>query len=268
MLYWRAVEVLPLGVGADHQADGAVGVDVVRAVLGVVLDDEDRDLGPGLAVGDGLDDPAQGQVVAGHAGLGRERAGPGAGGVVLAQAHDHEPGQRAVLLELLELRMKVSALSVSRLRPARALRDAIIRAHVADQSRHGPFDRERAVGLADPPAVLAIAAIGEPRAGTGVPEIARRGVGQVAVLVVVDSGPRSSRSGPSCGRCSRCCRPSSTRDGRRPRRGRCSRGCRAARTPRPACDGWASRRGRTSPAPGRRCPGSGRRRPGRRSGSP
>ena len=49
------------------------------------------DLGPVLAVADGLDDPAQGQVVAGHAGPRRERAGTGAGGVVFAQAHDHEP---------------------------------------------------------------------------------------------------------------------------------------------------------------------------------
>ena len=63
-----AVEVLPLGVRADHQADGAMGVDVIRAVLGVVLDDEDRDLGPVLAVADRFDDSAEGQVVAGHAG--------------------------------------------------------------------------------------------------------------------------------------------------------------------------------------------------------
>ena len=99
----RAVEVLPLGVRADHQADGAVGIDVVGAVLGVVLDHEDRRLGPVLAVADGLDEPAQRQVVAGHAGLRRERAGARARGVVFAQAHDDEAGQGAVLLEVLEL---------------------------------------------------------------------------------------------------------------------------------------------------------------------
>ena len=48
VLYCVLSRCLPLGVGADHQADGAVGVDVVGAVLGVVLDDEDRRLGPDL----------------------------------------------------------------------------------------------------------------------------------------------------------------------------------------------------------------------------
>ena len=42
---------------------------------------------------DRLDDPAQGQVVAGHARLGRERARTGAGRVVFAQAHDDESRQ-------------------------------------------------------------------------------------------------------------------------------------------------------------------------------
>ena len=74
VLYCVLSSGLPLGVGADHQADGAMGVDVVGAVLGVVLDDEDRRLGPVLAVADRLDEPAQRQVVAGDAGLRRERA--------------------------------------------------------------------------------------------------------------------------------------------------------------------------------------------------
>ena len=69
VLYWVLSRRVPLGVRADHQADGAVGVDVVGAVLGVVLDDEDRRLGPVLALRDRLDQPAQGQVVAGDAGL-------------------------------------------------------------------------------------------------------------------------------------------------------------------------------------------------------
>ena len=56
-----------------------------------------------LLCADGLDQPAQRQVVAGDAGLGRERAGRGACRVVLAQAHDDEPRQGAVLLELAEL---------------------------------------------------------------------------------------------------------------------------------------------------------------------
>ena len=72
-------------------------------------------------------------------------------------------------------------------------------AHVPDQARHGALDLERAVGLADPPAVLAVAAIAQTRAGTGVPEIARGGVGQVAVVVVVDSGPARVGQGPVAG---------------------------------------------------------------------
>ena len=67
--------------GLIDQADGAVGVDVVGAVLGVVLDDEDRRLGPELALADRLDDPAQRQVVAGDAacGVGAPGRVPGCG---------------------------------------------------------------------------------------------------------------------------------------------------------------------------------------------
>ena len=95
--------------------------------------------------------------------------------------------------------MNVSALSVSRTRPAGDLADPVIGAHVADQARHRPLDLERAVRLADPPAVLAVAAIGQPRPRTGVPEIARGGVRQVAVVVVVNPGPARVRQGPVAG---------------------------------------------------------------------
>ena len=138
----RAVERFPLGVRADHQADGAVGVDVVGAVLGVVLDDEDRRLGPELAVRDGLDQPAQGQVVAGHAGLRREGAGPGPRGVVLAQAHDDEVAAGCPVFSNSRYSFRnVSTLSVSRDRWPAAFGTPIVGAHVADQPGHRPLDR-------------------------------------------------------------------------------------------------------------------------------
>ncbi len=160
VLYWCAIEELPLRVRADHQADGAMGVDMVGAVLGVVFDHEDGHLGPVLAVGDGLDDLAQRQVVAGHAGPRRERSRPGAGRVVFAQAHHREPGQVVVFLvfaELADVGIGIVGVAVT---SAGHLADPVIRAHVADQARHRSLDLERAIRLADPPAVLTVAAIG------------------------------------------------------------------------------------------------------------
>ncbi len=66
-----------------------------------------------------LDDSSQGQVVAGHARPGRERARAGAGRVVFAQAHDHEArAALPVFSNSRNSRRNVSALSVSRARPA------------------------------------------------------------------------------------------------------------------------------------------------------
>ena len=196
VLYWVLSSVLPLGVRADDQADGAVGVDVVGAVLGVVLDDEDRRLGPGLAVRDRLDEPAQGQVVAGDAGLGRERAGRGAGGVVLAQAHDDEPGQVAVLLELAELLEEDRRRCRCRGTALPAL--ATPKSGQMWPTRPGtrPSIRNEPSGWLTRRAVLAVAAIGQAVAGAGVPEVARRGVGEVAVVVVVDARAARVGQGP------------------------------------------------------------------------
>ena len=51
-------------------------VDVIGPILGVVLDHENRRLEPRFAVAHGLDQPAERQVVTGHAGRRCERAGP------------------------------------------------------------------------------------------------------------------------------------------------------------------------------------------------
>ncbi len=103
VLYMRRIDRVALDVRADRQGDGPVGVDVVRAVLGVVLDHEDGHLLPEPALGEPLDEPSQRQVVVADAG----RHGPLAGRcprrVVVGQPQDHEPGHLARLLELGQL---------------------------------------------------------------------------------------------------------------------------------------------------------------------
>ena len=86
----RAIDGFAAGVGADDLGDRAVAVDVVEAGLRVVFDDEDARLRPELAVADGFDDAAEGEVVIGDCGFGRLHAGARAGGVVVGQQHDAE----------------------------------------------------------------------------------------------------------------------------------------------------------------------------------
>src|SRR4029450_12138422 len=102
-------------VGASPEADGASGVDVVRPVLGVVLNDENGGLRPVGAVSDAIDELAKGPIIVGHGGDRRGRVGTGALGVVFSQTH-HDvvweafggiPGLE-VLLELVEFREKHS----------------------------------------------------------------------------------------------------------------------------------------------------------------
>ena len=71
-----------LAVGADHQTEAAVGVDVVDAALGVVLGGEDGRVLPERRVADLVDDLAEGVVVLGDVVLRRLRAGDIAGRVV------------------------------------------------------------------------------------------------------------------------------------------------------------------------------------------
>ncbi len=79
-----------------------MGVDVVRAVLGVVFDDEDGGLGPELGLADGFDDAPEGEVVVGDHGAGGAFAGGGAVGVVVGQPHDLQSRHVALALESLE----------------------------------------------------------------------------------------------------------------------------------------------------------------------
>ena len=54
------IDVPPLGVRANHQGRAAMCIDVVRAVLGIVLEHENRRVLPELAVAHRLDHAAQG----------------------------------------------------------------------------------------------------------------------------------------------------------------------------------------------------------------
>ena len=82
-----------------------MGIDVVGAVLGIVLDDEDRHLRPEFAAARGSHDLAHADIVAGDAGVGGRRAGGRAAGVVFAERHDGEAGELAgefCLLQILD----------------------------------------------------------------------------------------------------------------------------------------------------------------------
>ena len=58
-----------LAVGADGQRHGAMAIHVVHTILRVVLDNEDRHLGPELRFRKAFHHLAHGQVIVGHHGL-------------------------------------------------------------------------------------------------------------------------------------------------------------------------------------------------------
>ena len=89
------IDVAAFCVRADHKTRGAVGVDVVGAVLRIVFDDEDRHFRPEFAARGGGDDLGEALVVAGDRGVGGKRAGRGAAGVVFAERHDGEAREDA-----------------------------------------------------------------------------------------------------------------------------------------------------------------------------
>src|SRR5215469_11436212 len=53
------------GVFADDEGNAAMGIHVVGSILGVVFEDEDGGIVPVGAVGDGIDDAANGEIVVG-----------------------------------------------------------------------------------------------------------------------------------------------------------------------------------------------------------
>ena len=99
----RVIDRPAPGVRADDLGERAMAVDVVETGLGVVLDHEDRRLGPELAARDRLHDPAQRQVVIGDRGAWGRQVWPGPRGVVVRQEHDDQVRQRPPRLKLAEL---------------------------------------------------------------------------------------------------------------------------------------------------------------------
>lgn len=86
-------------VGTGDEGDGAVAVDVVNPVLGVVFDDEDGHFLPEAGLGEGFDDTAEGEVIVGDHAIGRGGAGGGAVGMVRGELEDGEIGEGAVFFE-------------------------------------------------------------------------------------------------------------------------------------------------------------------------
>src|SRR5205085_8678729 len=77
-------------VCADEERDGAMTVNVVRAVLRVVFDYEDSGVFPVRTVRDGLDDEAERVVIVGDVELRGGAASGDARRVVVRQTHDGE----------------------------------------------------------------------------------------------------------------------------------------------------------------------------------
>ena len=75
------------GIWADDLADGAMRVDVVGAVLGIVLSEEDRGVLPDGGMGYGLDELADGLIVVCDVGLGSRDPDFGGLGVVVTETN-------------------------------------------------------------------------------------------------------------------------------------------------------------------------------------
>jgi hypothetical protein len=87
-------------IGADDIGRGAMGIDVIRAILAIVFDDEDQGVIRIGAVCHRLDHFADGRVIVGlqslrciHSAMGRAEAAH----VVVGDSHDRQAGQLAVL---------------------------------------------------------------------------------------------------------------------------------------------------------------------------
>ena len=80
-----------------------MGIDVIRAILSIVFQNENRRVLPKLALADRLHKQAQGEVVFRHHCRGRQPARPGARGVIVGQADDLEPRHLTAFFEALQL---------------------------------------------------------------------------------------------------------------------------------------------------------------------
>src|SRR5262245_11137276 len=78
-------------------------IHMIRSILGIVLDDENRKRRPDLAAGDRFHNLADRDIVRRDLRLWRERSRGGALRVVLAERHEHEVGYRPGAVHFLEL---------------------------------------------------------------------------------------------------------------------------------------------------------------------
>src|SRR3954467_12237135 len=80
-----------------------MGIDVIRAVLRIIFQDKNRRFLPVTAMGNRLDDAAEGEVVVGDHRARSRRTWRGAIGVVVAEANNRQPREIPVAIELPEL---------------------------------------------------------------------------------------------------------------------------------------------------------------------
>ena len=151
----RAVHAAPLHVRADDEAAGAVGIDVVGAVLRVVLDHKNRHFLPKLAVRRGFNDASKREVVARDAGVGRERAGRRAARVIFTERHDCELRERAACLRVVQV-----------------VDPVFHEIHVAERKRIFPLP---AIGRWHARGAFAVVAIRDAVAPAQIPDVAVRG---------------------------------------------------------------------------------------------
>ena len=80
-----AVDCVPFHVRPDDIASGAMAVDVIDSVLGIIFGDEDNATVPIGAIADRLDYPADREVVIRDLGCGRREPDGDAAGMIVTQ---------------------------------------------------------------------------------------------------------------------------------------------------------------------------------------
>src|SRR5262249_51547699 len=88
------------GVWARAKRDGSISAHVIPAVLWIILNREDGHLRPEFRTAQSLHDPAERQIIIGHAGGGRWAAGIGAARVIIGETDNHKLWKLALLFEL------------------------------------------------------------------------------------------------------------------------------------------------------------------------
>ena len=146
---------------------------MVGAVLGVVLDDEDRRRRPERRPAHRLDEPAEGEVVLRHEGGGGELAGARAAGVIVGEADDLQPRH-------LPLGLEAGQLGDEAIGPFQV---GVVLIEAAEVRVDSPLERRhlRRAGVVGGLAVghpLAVAADAHPGGDGPIPEVAAGGAGR------------------------------------------------------------------------------------------